>query len=576
VYEPVFVKIGLAERVAFVKSKFDKKAPKKKGDMEVTKMPAEPKVSKDSKVKKDQVLWEKYAADTKSYRAYALGKARRADLTEGAEVTYPEDLQDMRPMSEKTGKPLRVIITKAPKDPSKALWPDEFQQTTVQPIDTKVRKDKTVMPKLKGLSDKCFAACKDDLLAKLIVLSKSDAAIWEGCKAAPKKPPKKGEPKEPTPPKDLLDPTQMFKEGKNAGKYEDFDTDGIPRKKVTKKGGVDLKDAELKPLRKEWEKVKGVWDKHQAALATYKEEMKKLNPDLETGEDDFGIPLDQKEESCKTAANSLVAKLVEDIIVKKGEELAAAIDKGEHDTAELKDIVVQETFEEVEIITDPVLKAFRRVDQEATNVCSADQWKVFMKALGDDELQQGTHKFYSEASDAELDWVRGQLGQAGVEQDGNMEYTAIKNFIEAEDIAVAAGNPPTNSVSCQLSMKIENCLAGVKKMDSIWSPRTWRTKLGEEFGSPGGAGSARGSPKGDRKSMRKTDSAKGSPKGVADSGEIQSPKSGSGRKSVVRKSKPAASEEFDKSPKKEKDEKKEKKEDKDKKEKRTSTRKSKG
>merc|ERR1719182_21260 len=156
-----------------------------------------------------------------------------------------------------------------------------------------------------------------------------------------------------------------------------------------------------------------------------------------------------------------------------------------------------------------------------------------------------------------------------------MEYTAIKNFIEAEDIAVAAGNPPTNFVSCQLSMKIENCLAGVKKMESIWRPRTWRTKLGEEFGSPGGAGSARGSasPKGDRKSTTKKDSAKGSPKGVADSGEIQSPKSGSGRKSVVRKSKPAASEEFDKSPKKEKDEKKEKK---DKKEKRTSTRKSKG
>lgn len=503
-YEPVFISNALAERVAAAFGKDVKKGKKKV--VEVTKMPTEPTDSKESS-KKAQALWDKYEADKRAYELWALGKARRADLTEGAVVEYPEDLQYLRPMSEKTGKPLKVVITKVPKDPKKALWSDEIKPVMWQAVDLKARKDKKVMKQLQGkksLSDRCYEACKDDILTKLIALSKSDAAIWEGVKPiAKKKPAKKGEPKEPKEPKDLIDPAKMFTEGKNADKYEAYDDDGVPTSKKTKKEPVDLKAGEIKPLKAQWDKAKVVWDKHQEALKTYQEEMKRLR-DLESGEggdDDFGIPMEQKQESCKTAGQNVTEKLVQDLLVKRGEELAAEVNKGFHDPAELKDIVVQEAPEEEEVITDPVLKAFRRFDQEATNACSADDLKGFFSALGEDELEQGTHKFYSEVSEAELDFTRGKLGDAGVEQGGSMAYAELKNFIEAADVPALPGKPPTNLVSCLLDLTIESRLSGLNTMEVMFSPRTWRSKLGEEFGSPGGA-SPRASPRGGKKSPR--------------------------------------------------------------------------
>jgi len=497
-YEPVFVASAIAERAASAKGKGKGKG---KG---VTAMPAEPTESKDTK--KGQLLWDKYAADKKAYETSALGKARRADLVVGAQVTFPEDLLYLQPISEKSGKPYKVLISKLPADTAKAVWSDELKQAVGPAIDPIVRKKPAVMPKLKGLSDRCFVASKDDLTAKLTALTRSDAAVWEGC--APKKVPKKGEPKEPKAPPNLVDPALMFKEGKNAGKYDDFDDDGMPKKKLVKNEGKDLKDAELKPLKKQWDTAKAVWDKHQAAMQTYQDEMKRLKGDLESGEDDFGVPEEQKKKSCEAAAKALVVKLVEEQLVRRSQELATEVNKGIHDTPELQEIVVQEKLEELEIITDPVLKAFRRFDDQVTNSCSAEEFKGVVRALGEDELQVGTHVFYSEASDEELDWTRGKLSQVGIELDGQMTYDALKTFIEASDVSVLPGKPPTNLVGCLTDMKIEQRLKGLSSMEVMWSPRTWRSKITEEFGSPGGASPKGGSPKGGSPKGKKKEPAK--------------------------------------------------------------------
>lgn len=506
-YDPLIISMAVAERVA--SSKGDDKAKKKKKAGDPT-MPTEPKVPKDDK-KKNKEKWDQYEADKQAFLLWRLGKARRASIEVGAEIVYPEDLQYLVPISEKTSKPLKIVIAKVPADTSKAWWTDELKQATGPPLDFRARKDKNIVKKSKGLSDRCYDACQEDLVPKLMTLSRSDKAIWEGCAAAPKKKSDGKEPAEPKPPKNLVNPYEMFKEGKNAGKYEDFDSDGIPKSSVTKKGSAELTEKQINALRKQWDKEKVGWDKHQEAMKQYNAEMKKLK-DLESGgevEDDFGVPEDQKEESCKTAAKSLVARLVEELIVKRAEELAAEVNKGLHDPDDLKALVVEEKLEEVEIITDPVLKAFRRFDEAATNSCSVDQLTPLFRALGDDELGQGTHVFYNDVTDAELDWTRTKLASAGVEQDGSITYTGIKTFIEAQDVSVLAGSAPANLVSCLMVMKIESRLSSLgSSLRTPWSPRTWRAKLDAEFG---GSGSPKGaaSPRSGQKKATKTDPKKG-------------------------------------------------------------------
>jgi len=542
-YEPVFISTAVTERAFSAKGKDAQGKPvkKKPGEKPVTQMPTEPTESKDTK--KGQLLWDKYVADKKSYETLALGKARRADLSVGAQVTYPEDLLHLQPMSDKTGKPYKVLLSKLPADTSKAMWSDELRAVTAPPIDPTVRKHKTVLPKLKGLSDRCFDASKDDIVAKLMALTKSDAAVWEGC-AAPKAK-KKGEPKEPKAPPDLVDPAVMFQEGKNAGKYGEFDEEGVPKQKIEKKGPTELKDKEVTVLKKQWDKAKTVWDKHQAAMVTYQEEMKKLYPDLESGEDDFGVPDDRRLISCNAAARALVVKLIEDQLVRRSEELAGEVNKGLHDTPELQEIVVQETLEDVETITDPVLKAFRRFDEQATNSCSADKLKDLFRALGDDELQLGTHTFYNEVPDKELKMVRSKLSEVGLEIDGNMDFDNLKTFLESADLSDLPGQQPTNLAGCLAVDKIEQRLSSFTvKMAVIWSPRTWRTKLSEEFGkdgsgSPKGAKSPKGatSPRGSgRKSLTKKAGTK--PLKVAGSEEMEGsqPLSPKGKESPKRKS----------------------------------------
>lgn len=556
-YEPVFISAAVTQRVFSSQGKDAQGKPvkKKPGQVQVTQMPTEPTESKDTK--KGQLLWDKYVDDKKSYETWALGKARRTDLSVGAQITYPDDLLYLQPISDKTGKPYKVFILKLPGDTSKATWSDELKAVTAPLIDPNARKHKTVLPKLKGLSDRCFKASKDDIIAKLMVLTRSDAAVWEGC--APKKVAKKGEPKEPKAPPDLVDPAVMFQEGKNAGKYGDFDEEGIPKTK----GEKELKDGEVKVLKKQWDKAKTVWDKHQAAMQTYQEEMKKLYPDLESGEDDFGVPDDRRLISCNAAALALVVKLVEDQLVRRSEELAGEVNKGLHDTPALQEVVVQETLEDVETITDPVLKAFRRFDEQATNSCRADVLKDLFRALGDDELQLGTHAFYNEVSDKELDMTRSKLSEVGLEIDGTMDFENLKIFLEAADLSDLPGEMPKNLASCLAVNKIEQRISNLTKVEVIWSPRTWRTKLTEEFGSPGSPKGIK-SPKGPgsaRKSLKKSGTKPVAEKGAASPKQLKamgsedmegsqplSPKEGSPkekRKSTSDKKSPKAKEEKD-------------------------------
>merc|ERR1719183_1508975 len=89
-----------------------------------------------------------------------------------------------------------------------------------------------------------------------------------------------------------------------------------------------------------------------------------------------------------------------------------------------------------------------------------------------------------------------------------MTYDALKTFIEACDVSVLPGKPPTNLVGCLTDMKLEQRLKGLSSMEVMWSPRTWRSKITEEFGSPGGASPKGGSPKGGSPKGKKKEPAK--------------------------------------------------------------------
>merc|ERR1711879_998369 len=114
------------------------------------------------------------------------------------------------------------------------------------------------------------------------------------------------------------------------------------------------KEAETKKLKKEWDQAKKVWDKHQEKMESYNAEVQKFN---EENEEEVEA---SKKQHCSAAGKTLVTQMTEDLILKRAEELASEVNKGLHDEGDLLEYVVKETLEEEEIITDPVLKAFRR------------------------------------------------------------------------------------------------------------------------------------------------------------------------------------------------------------------------
>merc|ERR1712190_190487 len=120
----------------------------------------------------------------------------------------------------------------------------------------------------------------------------------------------------------------MFKEGKDKGKYEEYDGDGIP---MRKKGGKELKEGETKALKKQWETAKKAWDKHQEAMDKYNTELQKWN-------DDNAVEVEEaKTKWCSIAGKQLVSRMMEDLISKRAEELATEVNKGSHDSGELLD-----------------------------------------------------------------------------------------------------------------------------------------------------------------------------------------------------------------------------------------------
>lgn len=319
-YEAAFITASLAERTASLKAKDDKKNKPKGKKSEISQMPQEP--TEDRESKKGASKWEKYELDKKAYEESALSRARRENIEVGAEVIYPEELQYLRPMSEKTGKPLRVLIATAPKDTSKAKWSDELKQLAGQPIDLKIRKDKSLIPKFKGLPERCCDAVKNDLEAKLMTMCKDDDEIWNGVSllSAKTEAKMKAKLKKPVEPKGLCNPLEMFKEGKNKDKYEEYDEDGIP---MIKKGGKELKEGETKALKKQWEQTKKIWDKHQEVMDKYNTELQKWN-------DDNAVEVEEaKKKWCSIAGKSLVSRMIEDLISKRAEELAAEVNKGD-------------------------------------------------------------------------------------------------------------------------------------------------------------------------------------------------------------------------------------------------------
>merc|ERR1711862_161637 len=99
-------------------------------------------------------------------------------------------------------------------------------------------------------------------------------------------------PKSPKEPKGLIDPQELFKTGKEAVKYDDYDDQGIP---TTKAGGDGISDKERTKLEKQWTTAKAVWDKHQNALSKYETDMKEFEeggkqPLKDAGGDEGGIP----------------------------------------------------------------------------------------------------------------------------------------------------------------------------------------------------------------------------------------------------------------------------------------------
>jgi len=628
VYDPAFIEAAVKQRASSLAAKNDPKKKKPKKEPPDPVMPEEPaggdpkklfdgqysdlddvgmpKADMEgnpldkktlAKVKKQfdpvKKAWDKYLADKKTYETFALNKARRESLEEGAEVIFPDELQYLRPISTKTNKPLKIILSGIPEDKEKAVFSDELAQVKGEVIDPQIRKQKPIAPKFKGLHDRCFEATKTELISKLMNLSKSDAAIWEGCAAeAPKAKPKKEkgpkkvgkEPKPPKEPKGLVDPAELFTTGKHEGKYEeDRDEEGVlPLKKT---GGDELTDKEKGPLKKEYDKVKGVWDKHQAAVAKYDEDMKAFKeangegekkeeeeekPPEEPEPDDpcAKVPDEQKEASCSTAGKGITQTLVDKLLAEHIQELAAKVNGGEHDTEELKAVLVTETLEEEEIITDPVLKAFRRFDEERTNACASDNLKGIFEALGEDELEVGTHKYYSEVTEDEINFAQGKMESAGAVSDGALQYDGLKTFIEDSDVQTLAGKEPTNLVSCLMALRIDTWFSE-GTVDTVYSPRTWRGKLGEEFGESGAkkGGKSKRSSKADDGEMM---TSEGNPYSSEDAGEDGGKKKGkrsskseesgkSKRKSQQGKEPKEEEEEDGKKDKKEKKEKKSKK-----------------
>merc|ERR1711948_191655 len=101
--------------------------------------------------------------------------------------------------------------------------------------------------------------------------------------------------------------------------------------------------------------------------------------------------------------------------------IALEVNEGKRDPEDLAELIVQQEYQEEEIITDPVLKALRKYDEEHTNKISLGLFRELFDAMKEDELGVGTHVFYGDITNDELEWAKGTMQELGNEVDVTYE-----------------------------------------------------------------------------------------------------------------------------------------------------------
>merc|ERR1712187_194078 len=172
-------------------------------------------------------------------------------------------------------------------------------------------------------------------------------------------------------------------------------------------------------------------------------------------------------------------ELVEKLILERATEIGQEVDSGANDPEELAALLVQESLEEEEVITCPILKAFRRFDEEMTNATSEANFAGMFQAMGDDELEVGTHKFYAEIAPEEVEYLSGSLSSLGVSSGGQFTYDKYKRFIEDTVVPTEVGKGPTNMITALLAKRLDRWRDKGNVVE-IWSPRTCRARLAGE------------------------------------------------------------------------------------------------
>merc|ERR1711972_546881 len=139
---------------------------------------------------------------------------------------------------------------------------------------------------------------------------------------------------------------------------------------------------------------------------------------------------------------------------------------------------------EEEIITDPVLMALRKFDEEHTNKIATKLFRELFDAMAEDELQVGTHIFYGDIPDEDLAVAKATVQDMGLEtDDGDITYPDFKGFIESKDVEVASGRPPSNLVTSLMTNRMDGWLED-NEVTKLYSPRSWRMKLQAEEDEP--------------------------------------------------------------------------------------------
>merc|ERR1712187_828813 len=129
--------------------------------------------------------------------------------------------------------------------------------------------------------------------------------------------------------------------------------------------------------------------------------------------------------------------------------------------------------------TCPVLKAFRKFDEGMTNSTSEANFAGLFQALGEDELEVGTHKFYADIAPEEVEYLSSSLSNLGVSSDGQLTYEKYKLFIEDAAVSTEVGQAPSNMISALLANRMDRWKSNFD-VSELWSPRTCRARVAGE------------------------------------------------------------------------------------------------